>query len=600
MAGARFNLVRADDYLDNVESLDHESGSSVYHAYDEVELVTPNGEPAAMANPPQWINQDIRYEYVSGAVGFSEKRRRHQVSLVVDYLDNATRAKLDRWARDRALVWFNPGHGRFTDIAYRALEGAGSNYADGSTTMKDLTGRWSLSTTGDNANGYVWDHDLQVMRGLWTTANPRRVVPTPFGAAQVCERSKTNVHSPGYPQSASEGHGSGGIPTGDSGWQKDGAGSGTISFAFDADGFGHDMMPGALRVHTSQASNQTRSIYAHGQWDSGDGEYISNPFSAAGEASVTVSIWLKGRFSGAAALNLYLPSGESDAIQLDDYDLSEWTKLSLQVFDDWTGAYPYLTINLATGATPDNDDFWIGPMTVLIDEQVSHPEWSPYNTATTADATSASSYTFPPSGSAMTSFYVPDMPQSSFDVAQETTFWPIHHSETAGRLGIYRNSSAVRAYWYRAASYTLAGDVTINPGEVNTLCAVWTSGWDYRLYCNGVLVDSAATSERAIDVEDTSGTLTFGGSSSGPFWFMTGRVDRRAWTADEVAQMHASLSDPVAALISAQARGRKYRIVSIPSTPRNQSNGTAWIGQLVLEEYEHDTNLADITTGESY
>ena len=60
------------------------------------------------------------------------------------------------------------------------------------------------------------------------------------------------------------------------------------------------------------------------------------------------------------------------------------------------------------------------------------------------------------------------------------------------------------------------------------------------------------------------------------------------------------MADPVAALVSAQARGRKYAIQALPSTPRNAPGGTQWTGNLVLEEYEYDANLADLTTEETY
>jgi len=601
--GARLNLVRSDT-LESSEGLSV-TNSTALDRYDEVELVAPDGEPAAMLAPPQWISQDVVYQYITGGMGRSPRRARHQITLAVDYLDDATRGKLERWQRDRALVWFNPGFGRFSEVAYRALPGAGTDFQDGSTTFTDLTGRYNLSTQGDNAENYVWDHELQLMRGLWTTANSRRVVPTPAGAAQVFERAKTNIHYPAYPHTSAAGHGAT-----DTGWQKSGANSADITFGSVSSGafaFGHDDCEDSLKVETTHAASRTRSLYADGQWDSGDGEYISNPM-ASGAGTVAMSVWLKGRFSDAANLSLYQENGDSDSIALDAYDFSEWRKVSLHVYSaDWSTGLCRIRMNLSTAGTADSDSFYIGPMIVTFAENASHPEWSEstldgtdYDTTTTADHVSAASFTFPQAGSAIAAFYIPETVQP-FEMAPTSAFYPINHSETAGRLGIYADSSGdIGAYWLRTSGASLSGAVTPIAGQVNTICAVWDSAWDYRLYFNGEIVDTATTSERQTEIADSSGTLYFASSSSGPAWFLSARIDHRTWTAAQVEQMHYSLADPVAALVSAQARGRKYAIQALPSTPRNAPGGTQWTGNLVLEEYEYDANLADLTTEETY
>jgi len=253
MSGARLNLVRVDD-LETTESLDVESGSTVYQQHDEVELVTPGGEAAAMVAGVQFQDNDVRYEYAGGGVGIAAKRRRHIIQLAVDYIGDATRRKLQQWSHDRALVRYCPGFGRYTDLAYRPLRGGGTTLADGLTTLTDLTGRYNLSTVGDATNNYWWDSEARVMREF-TGTSPRRVVATPAGAGQVCEPAKTNLFSPGYPMSATAGQGAS-----NSGWSLTGTDSADITVSHVTGGFGHDDIPHALRVQVADNARAHRPL----------------------------------------------------------------------------------------------------------------------------------------------------------------------------------------------------------------------------------------------------------------------------------------------------------------------------------------------------
>lgn len=587
MAGARINLVRVDN-LETTEGLDVESGSTVYDQADEVELVTPGGDPAVMPIAPRWIDQDIRYQYTNGGVGISAKRRRHQITLNVDYLGNETRGRLEQWAHDRALIYFNPGFGRYTDLAYRPLMGAGATYPDGTTTpLLDLTERWTLVSAGDTTENHVWDPWLRVMREFSGT-NPRRVIATPGGAGQACEYTSINRHRPGYPASATEGNG-----TGDAGWTKADT-TGEITFTHVPDAFGHDDMPDALQVQTDYATSSFRSINCNGQWDSGDGEYNGYTFAGAGLA--TVSIWVKGRFSYAAGMTFQQDGGSSSSVAFDE-DCSEWRKYSLSVNSaDWSAGLPELSIHLHAGADGDSDDFLIGPCVVRqatgINEGTS-PEWAPFGTTVDTSSMSVSNYTFPTAGAVFCSFWWPE--EAILNVQGLLTVGSV------GRLEITSGGDGLR--WYRTASNALSGTITPAPGQICTAAVVWASDGDMRLYFNGAIVDTADDSERECDIAAASGTLHLGyigGCGAYPLLPLAFRVDRREWSAAEMAQIDASLRDPVCNLLSVQARGRKYRIVQLPSTPRVQQGGAQWIGQLVLEEHEYDSNLADLTTAEVF
>ena len=596
--GARLNLVRVDD-LETSEGLDAESGQDVYTQADEIELVNPNGEPAAMMGAPSFVNNDIGYQYINGGVGISPRRRRHQIQLTVDYLGDEARQRLEQWAHDRALVWFNPGFGRYTDLAFRAIPGSAALFADGSTALTDLTGRYSVTTNGDNATNYVWDAWRRVMLGDYTGTAPRRLIATPGGAGQICERSRQNRHSPAYPASATEGHGSG-----DAGWEKYGTNSADLTFAHVTDAFGHDDMPDALRVTTTNAASRNRQLVASNQWNAIDPEYMpwsGGQASFSGSGRANVSIWFKGRFNDGATVEFGQGGGNSDSVDLSVLDLSEWTKVCLSVYSaDWgSGGSPYLLIDLDTSTDADNADFMIGPCVV---EQISgsatqqEPEYGVFDTTVSASYNEVTSYTLPTSGAMFASFWVPA--SGNLD-----THYLIGSSGTFGNLGL-SGGSTIR--FYRTASdYLESASISssINYGAINTVAATWGSGGDMRLYFNGALVDTAAADERDNDLSSTSGTLYLGqgaGYGCHPLIPLTWRIDRRVYTTAEMAQIHQSLADPVAAWVSVQARGRKYRIVQIPSTPRNQQGGTQWTGTLALEEHEYDSNLRDITTEETY
>jgi len=580
MSGALLNLVRVDR-LEDSEGLDHSTWTATYDHRDDVDLVTPGGEPAAMLASSSWVDNDVRYEYISGGVGASHRRARHQIALAIDYLDNKTRSKLERWQRDRALVQFNPGYGRQSMLAYRPLPGAGLYYADGTSPLLDLTGLLWLGLAGDSTNTLVWDADSAVMRGPYAGSVPRRVIPTAFGAAQVFESAKTNRHRPGFPVNATEGHG-----LTDAGWTKTGANSTDITFALANSGsmaFGHNDCYSSLHVTTTRATSRDRVVDASSQWNSSSGEHH---YSFSGTSWIGVSVWLRGRFSSGAEISFGKDGGNTETVSLGGLDLGQWTRISLSAFNTWTDD-PFLKIDLSTSGL-DDDDFYIGPTMVTSGVQRS-PEWAPYGSAVMSGAIRETGFTFPPAGSMVASFYLPAGADYAYTSLIE------YDNVTSGRLGF---NTTGQALFVPATGVGITGSVSLREGEINTLTATWGSGETVRLYCNGAYVNGATT---AVGIADTSGTLRIGGGSICACWplaFLSCRIDANVYTASEVAVIDASLRDPVANMVSVQARGRSYRIVQLPSTPRNQAGGAHWIGNLVLEEWEYDSNLADITTAE--
>jgi hypothetical protein len=322
MSDALLNLVRCED-LETTEGIDVESGSNTYTQHDEIKLAQPDGSPAALPGAPSWITSDVRYEYSGGGHGIAARRKRLQIPISIDYIGNDVHRKLQQWAHERALVWFNPGWGRYTDLAWRPLEGYGSRYPDGTTGLTDLTGRWPIATQNNSTNNYVWDADMRVMREF-ELVDTRRVFATPYGATACYERSKNNRMVPGYPGSATEGPGAG-----NSGWMRTGSNSADITLSLASDAFGHDDMPDAVRVSVASGlGTRDRALIVQSAWDSGDGDYQGYSFTGSGNA--TAAVWLKGRFHDGCELK-FGQGGSYNSVDLAALDSSAWTKVPLSL-----------------------------------------------------------------------------------------------------------------------------------------------------------------------------------------------------------------------------------------------------------------------------
>lgn len=571
---ALINLVRTSS-IATTEGLDVEAAATIYSHPDEIELVTPGGDPCAIPDDA-WIDSDYEHEYVNGGLGFTSRRRRHRIAMAIDYIGSETQAKLQRWMHDRATVYVAPGYGRYTDLAYRPIAGAGN--------VSDLTGRYTLATAGP-ASAYWWDPWYKAMRGAYTGTNPRVVVWTPYGNGQVGVRALENRYVPGTPASATEGFAG-------AGWRKAGTHSADITLTLVTGGFGHDDAPHSLRVVTTNGTSRTRSLLAQTLWDSGSGDYQGYTFSGAGRATAVVKV--KGRPAAGTTLTFGV-STDVQTVTLSEYDLSDWTPVYLSVYSaNWAAAIPYLKIDMASGASADRDDFEVGAIAVYHASGAympERPEWLPSETATGAAYQSLASYRTPASGSMVCAFYCPpgySGPSSNVAVGL-----------IGGSTKLWIGNGPV-AYWESGATPQVYGDITLDEGAVNVLSATWGNG-TRSLYFNGDLIASAAASAQDMATESTA-TLYIGsnGTDMGchPLLLLSARIDRRVFTDNQMADLCKGLLDPVANAIAVRARGRSYVIRQIPSTPRNSAVGTHWIGRLELEETAWASGSADLASTE--
>ena len=569
---AIFNLVRTG-VLSATEGVDYTSGSVAADDHDEVVLLDIFGEPCAN---PQLGNDDDRsivHEYADASEGRTPVAQLKTIGIAVDFLGNDTFQKLARWKAADAQVQFSPGYGRRTEFAWRPLETSGA-------TISDLTGKYTLGITGDATRDALWDNatGLRLMRNGFT--GKQRIVRTPGGAGQLFEGATTNRFT--YDQPAS------GTP----GWTAGGAGSATITLAHVADGFGHTDFPHSVRV-TGTAATTARSLSSEAM-----------PSAVDGQGVLDVCIYVKGRFPTGAAIGCLNATG----VTYLNGEYGDWTPVWCQFLDTFVDAEnPYIYIDLTTAATAEQFDFELGPRTAVFRASASqyacaYPQVQAVGAARTADVlTTTANMAWPRNGSVMSTFFVP----ADYNAAR-TSQWvglcrPGTGSTCELSLLAYNGNTRLRAifyYDYAGAKYVAgyADGGLIVPGAVNTITATWKDKAIY-LYVNGSqIASSTATTNGARSFAAT--TLKLGDIGAQSFLLNGLRLEREPWTADRVMQEHITATDPRALGVTLQARGRTFKIVSLPTNQRVTAGGSYWTGNIVLKQVGYSSALADIVTKE--
>ena len=579
MGDAIFSLVR-EDTLATTESLNYDADNEQGKSHDEVLLVDDLGSPAAFPVQQGMTSLDASHEYSDGSQGTTPISLRHQIVLAVDWIDNATRRRLHEWMQERARVLFTPGFGRHTELAWRPLESTG-------TTIGDLTGKYTLNISADASRDLVWD-DLtgaDVMRSGF--GDRQRIVSTPGGAGQVFERANENISDPAYPT---------GTSAGASGWTAGGAGAGTLTITYDADYFGHDDCPGAIRVIGTATTDERYLTYTLPASGSG---------GPTGEGTINAGLAIMGRLPTDAYLQINNNGTHPTHVDLDG-DYSNWTRVDSQ-YDSTSfvdGSVSFQIVMLG-GADNQTCDFWLGWRVITWQANASrysqiNPQWQTAGAARTRDYLyTTTGMMMPQTGTIMASFYVPDWYEP-----QPSQFNPIcaYSGAQAGRFYLVASDADtdLRGVFYRTASASITGDVTLVGGAVNTIAVSWSHD-ETMLYLNGALL-TAQTLAAQYEKTFTDGTYAIGSDSGAmgawPLVMNTVRVERDVWGSARVANEHETLTNDTASEVVVAARGRTYMIRSIPSQPTVVAGATYWSGPLVIEQVDYTSTLADLTSKE--
>ena len=353
--GAILSLVR-ESTLESSESrqTDYITGADEMNKHDEILLVTPDGEACAIPIGNIPIDLDYKYNYSDGSRGRQLRTITRRMVFSIDFIDEATRNRLEMWMNERARFLLSPGFGRHTEAAWRPLVMEGINYRDG-TPAFDLTGNNAMTVEGTNTNKYLWDLKKQIMRGGYAS----RELPlfsTPAGAGAGLPSPETNRFKPWTPASATAGPGAG-----NSGWDVGGADAADISFFLVNNGFGHTDCPHSLRVRTTNLVSNDRFILQQDAFNNASGNYQG--WEPTGDMTVNFCTYVKGRFPPGARLRLIAFGASIDDVFLDDYDLSEWTPIILSHHEAAWPTAPGLHPLFDLKSSPDGAaaDFEIGP-----------------------------------------------------------------------------------------------------------------------------------------------------------------------------------------------------------------------------------------------
>lgn len=594
MDSALITLVRKS--LQSATTEHDYTAGELFQRHEEIALVDPTGDACAVPTGMREDSIDYTYDYTSGSTGRAVRGTRLSPQLNIDYIDNAVQRRLERWKRERAVVYVSPNMGRNTIFSWRALDQKGS-FLNGGLAAKDMTGNFSLTATFGAYLRY-WDTARRQFVQK-TTSNRTPLVETPGGAGLVTYQTVVNRMSPTYPKSATLSSAAAA-----SGWTAGGTHLADISAALVSAGFGHSECPDALRVTVAGRVTTDRYLYVADQFNSAHANYAGYTF--VNGATATATVWLRGQLPATAYLAMGAAS-TADIVSrsLAGLRLDGWTPVSI----NWTpsgitaGNLPYVSLGL-NDTLAAACEFEIGPTMVTqapsgYSLAAAAPIWSGQTTAGTLSgaayvATSAS-LRLPGQGSIICSYWAPADASDSWRAGGSNHIL-CGNSDISLRIG--RTVSTEYFYVTTAASNWTQYDATpgavVRAGQLNTVAVTW-DGSGVKLYVNGALAATDTATLPGLSGSNSAWKIGSSVTNYGcfPLAMLTCRIDEGAMTATQVAQLHYALTDPVALGLAIACRGRTFRVVGIPATHRASAGGTQHLGTIELEQVDFDQFTAD-------
>ena len=569
MAEPIFNIVRVDN-LETSEGLDYTATADMVTTYDEIMLVDDAGEPCAEPIAPVVEDLDERHDYSDGSVGETQRIRKQNIRLAVDGLDGDQWTKLKRWHQDRAEVRFSPGFGRHTELGWRPVPG-GASYSD-------LTGKYTFTESGDATYNHVWDERDGIIRDFSVAG--QRIIPTPGGAGQVFERGYGNL---AYGQS----------------WTVFSGATTTVSTA--TDGFGHTDFPDAVRIARTADAADSVVLMA-----------LASP-TLGTSSIINYTALIKGRVPPGTFLRIMTAIGgitTVSSVQITG-DYSDWTRIEIQGAETFTsGVWIRLHMTGLGGGVDSSGDFLLAAE-MAYEEPTSGEYLESFNNYVNKTAASTTSYittsatvAWPRAGTLHTVFYVPESFDDTLDGQRIGLVGQLSSIEGMLYLVAYNSNPRLRAIFYmsyptpNANLHPYVDGGLINTDDINTLTVTWSPSTAY-MYLNGALIASSTTDyvKNQTDRIMRIGYCDAGGGSW-PFLMCGVRLENDVWDADRVAWEHATANNSAAQAVVVGARGRTYKIRSIPDQPIVSVGQSTWRGVIELEQVSYDEDTADITTKE--
>ena len=574
-------------------------------ATERVSLVDDNGVGNAIPTVQNFRDLDIKHDYATGDLGITAIRLVHDFTLSLDYVPEHVREKLLYMMHQRHRVTLAdptiaPEASVFGWRPARIV-----NTTLGGQTAYDLTGGYALQSLGDSDEWGFWNPDTHQMSGPLANREAP-LLKTVNGLAYQPGRETTNRASNPYPESATDGHGSG-----KSGWYL-GDASGIATKTHITDGFDNTLCPDTLRISTDGKAGSislTQSAYFTPGHDD-DGGWIPPSTSTCWGV-----VWVKGTFPSTAEIE-HGPDGNKGSYDISGHDFSQWTRIDVGEYNATYSEFNF-AIN-CTCAAGEIADFQVGPtMVVLEDSTQAHGgpgNFTDETNHTTAQSLeeirmTALSFPSPQAGSATIWFSIP----TGSDVLSLTDYrefrsalfnlphtaggswdgnvWLIQQS--AADPSVYKIRMATldstAAYWELPRPATQLGpglhSVTITWGSLGLNC-----------YYDGEQLEP--DSGNPVGFNPGSGTMTFAGGIQGPYMggsllFHGFSIQEKEFDSTTAPYVGAGITDNVARNLCDTTQGRLYHIIAVPSIPLRQEGPSKWMGDLVMRQVWYDyTNPA--------
>jgi len=566
---------------------------------EKIILVDDNGVGNAIPTVQNFIDLDIRHDYVTGDTGKTPIRLPHEFVLSMDYVTPLIR---------EALIDFKYRRLRVT-LADPTIAPEGSvfgwrpapitNLTIGSETAYDMTGDYAVQSLGDSNKFGFWNPDTHEMSGpLATRQSP--LLNTIHGQAYAAGRLTTNRSSNPYPESSTDGHGAG-----KSGWYL-GDASAMATKTHITDGFDNSLAPDTMRIQTDGDAGTiqlTQSAYftpAHGDY----GGWIPPSNSTCWGC-----VWIKGTMPSTATID-HGPDANKSSEDISGMDFSQWTRIDVGEQNSAYAEYNF-AINI-TCADGEVADFEVGPTMVCI-EDTSQAHGGPGNFTAETNHTAAQGYevirmtglsfTSPLAGTATIWFSIP---------TGSTVFRDDQHRELNcalfylprsgggswdGKVWLIQNSGTptvfkIRAFTLNSSSSTWElAEGALSEG-VHSCTITWGS-FGLNCYFDGKkLTDDSGNAQ---GFNPGTGTMTFAGGTVGPYQggallFHGFSVQAKEFDSVHAPAVAAGVTDPIVRNLVDITQGRLYEIVSVPSIPLIQEGPSRWMGDIRFRQVKYNGN----------
>jgi hypothetical protein len=526
------------------------------HAFTEVVLQQPDGQDASNPSSIVVASRDKLVEATTGRDALIVRRKLTDVSLSIDFLDAATKAKVERLYHDGRPIYFCPNVGPETRWSFPLQRG-----------LADFAGRKTLASAR-TTTAYFWDAEERVFRS-WAQYEPA----IDFGGhwTRCLKTSSGYQNKAAYPHPKASGHG----------WSVS-TGSATLTYTEDIPTPVLQQRTvtnerGVVMVHAAAGSTASLVHDSAAALSTTNAVVMSVCLAFHGTATITFAPTGGGT---AAAAGVFVGDGRWQLIKLGGLNVAASNQYRITVFLSDTGTFksammigPTMIANYPAASTPDLEDWNAGSVSQdLI-------------TASDTLDNCLTDFTF-------SCFFK----------------WP---TVRAGLVVIGNNVLSVQKATSDLINVISAGPAS--PAAFNNVQATlgvadgWTTGDWIHLVVRGSRADGiclfvngrghASNGAEPWEAGDHDYRVKIGGAY-GDFLPDSGmshaRLDAVAWTDKEIVDHYHTYFDDRGRGIVEPAFGKIFQISEMEFNPRGQSSPMQYTGALTLTEVGPNESFAGL------